>query len=340
MMKKTAISILLIVLIILTACKSGESIVDPQLEEQGKKLGYINSIGETKVYEQKSERSFYFNFKGDGFAPREIIDGKVAFTVENATEELSEITFTFEKQFAQIVFDASLRPKRERLPDLDFSFTTFVNPGHFYVDNNTSVKYSTSEFPIEPYKTKLEGMDFTIVTNMNSTEHKKAAGLSELPAGDLAMNKEEELMFEYLAIITPVFPNRNLKIGDRWETSYNKKFETFYGATMTIEATRTFELVDFIEYKGHRCAYIKTDIEFDTRRMGEVDDFENTKYILESTGDGEGNGKIYFAFDGFIVDAKYSWYADFNFNLKNEEISADYSDVYSAKRIEEFKLIQ
>lgn len=337
MLKKTLFIAVIVLCMVFFACKGGQSLDDPILREQGKVLNFEQALGKTYTYAQKSERGIYFNFQGSAFSPREVCEGKVDIKVDAFSGDGYTIDFNFAEQQGQMMFDAPLKPRRERLPSLDISFTSYVNPAQFYIRDNVDLLYTRGEYDIDIYDLTLAGKELTLYFD-NEGGLKQYLGLTGLTSGGFGMNKEEELAFEYGGIITPAFPNRALKAGDKWESKYNRNFTAFGGSNMDVAIDRNFELRDFVLYQDHECAHVRVTMNIDITHTGDVEDFGGIAYQIDSKGSGTGRADIYFSFDGHIVEARYNWFLDFNFKIKNQQTGVEYSDVYSARRTEELKL--
>ncbi|MFP4460015.1 MAG: hypothetical protein ACLFSQ_10560 [Candidatus Zixiibacteriota bacterium] len=268
--------------ILFFSCGGGKQIMG-DFRTEGMVISYEPSIGNTLSFVNKSDAV------GEVIttqASRSILtksERQLDITTENVTDEEIKVSYTFGQMESG----------------------TFVNG---------EIQESDDE------EDELEGQTLTIIVNREDGKMKDWEGLQELTFDEAGMNRGESMANDYTSIIFDYFPPKPVKIGSKWDVTNETKTSLEDGGFNEQSRTKEYELVDFVMYKGHKCAKVKVTIDINVNTETSGEDANGNSYDVIAEGMGEGRGEFYFDFEnGHLVFSKYSWIIDLEQTAINVE---------------------
>jgi hypothetical protein len=257
----------------------GEKMLMGSFRTEGIIIGYKPASGKTLSYQNQSDEIGDVSVKGNTSSILSKSNSKIDITLGAVSDEDIPISYLFKAE------DSG----------------TFVN--------GEMQKNEESE---------MIGQTLTIHINPKDGKLLRWEGLDELTYNDAGMDAGQSTANSYASIIFDYFPDYPVKIGSKWEVVNDTKTDLKEGGYTKDTRTKSYELIDFVQKDGHKCAKCKVgiDIAVNTETTGESED--KVKYDVKATGTGSGDGFIYFDFEnGYLVESSYNWSIQINQDATN-----------------------
>lgn len=164
-------------------------------------------------------------------------------------------------------------------------------------------------------------------------------GLTNVGYNDEGIDEGELTATDYAGSFIDQFPNKPVAIGETWKKETVIDVKTKKG-TFKKGTKKEYTLMDFVERSGHKCAKVKTNITFNIEGKGEEEQ-DGKKYKAIFSGDGLGDGYLYFDFEqGIIVESMSNIKIDFEQNVVNLTENKDESMTFYQEQESNYKLEQ
>ncbi len=187
----------------------------------------------------------------------------------------------------------------------------------FFFDSEESGAFQNGQYVPAKEKSELVGKALTLSIDsagkLGDWEISKSLGYAEN-----GQSKDEIVAAEYHNRVEfyKLLPTHPVNIGSTWTETITQDTAIEGGGT-TVEDKQTFTIVDFANYKGHKCAKITVDISKVGKSNFEVTQ-EGTTYKVFAEQKSKGEGQIYFDFEnGYIVEVEFKAATNANRNIEN-----------------------
>jgi len=163
-------------------------------------------------------------------------------------------------------------------------------------------------------------------------------GLEDLERDDSGVDRGEMMASNYASIYFDHFPTEPIKVGSKWERKNAMDVNTKEG-DMHQSTTKKYTVQDFVMKNGKPCVKCKIEIIIDNTGEGSVTN-EGKSYKYFNEGRGEGNGTVYFDFEGgHPVFSTFNWILDFTITSIEEASQEENSFTYYQEQKVTYNLV-
>ncbi len=237
----------------------------------------------------------------------------ISHKYENLSDEVSDV-ITKQQSY-------SILSKSESTLDIKIDEVT---------DEHTKISYTfgpsetgtfvNGELQDTEEQSEIVGQTLSIYIGREDGKMIEWEGLYDLEFDEAGMDEAEGMANNYSSILFDYFPPEKVAVGSKWDVTNEAKTTLEDGGFNQQKRIKEYELVDFVEYKGHKCAKVKVTITIDVNTETTGEDADGVSYDVVAQGNGEGKGEFYFDFEnGHLVESKYDWIIDLEQTATNVE---------------------
>ena len=281
----------------------GGKALEGAFRTEGIALSYSSAVGKTFNYESKSDGISDFSISGQTSSTlyKQVIQQDIV--IESASD--TEIACKY-------IYNA-------------------IEAGTF-VDGN---------YHAEKEEDELVGQYLTIKINKADGKMNGWEGLEDLDYSESGMDEAEGMANDMSSIVFNWFPTEKVMIDSKWEVVNDTRNTLEEGGFVEEHRVKSYHLVDFVLYKGRKCAKILIGVEITVDNETSVDDGEGNEYEVISSGMGEGDGELYFDFEnGIVVYSKLAWLIEAQADITNLDTGEKDDYIQYTESHREFVLVE